>query len=267
VLRAEHHQRLAEIAGSLRGAAERVAALLRDRILVTDELLGGARAIDAGPLASLALARDGALVLRDGRGAELERFPAAATFEKIALRREPWSHEPFAFVAARGWDGVDAAPGGGAFFVGPLARLAGGEPLETPLAEAERQRLVAALGAPPRVDVAAAGWALAVELLGAAEALVGLCDPEKLSGPAPRTIPSARGTEGYAALESPAGLVALRLRADARGLVEAVQVLDAAAANNALSGVVARRAVEAAVAERLSWDETKKRVELALLAW
>lgn len=267
-LKQEHHVRLAEIAVACRTFAERLGAYLRDRIFSRGEILGDVREIDAGPVSSLALAPDAdSVVLRDGRGAEVERFASAALFDKVGLRQESWSHEPFAFLEAKGSQGQGAAPAEGLFFVGPLARLNGGEPLATPLAESERKRLVEALGPFPRFEVVAGYWALLIELLSAAEGLVALCEVEKLTGPALRTIPKAPGREGHAAIESPQGLIYQHFRADERGVVEEVRVLDTATANNALFGIVAQRAVETSLAREQGWDETKKRMELALLAY
>jgi F420-non-reducing hydrogenase large subunit len=267
-LRPEHLARLAELATAQLRFAERLAPVFRERVLSSDEILGYARALDAGPLASLAMAAEpDTVVLRDARGGEVERFPSAAIFEKVAQPQEPWSREPFAHLAAKAWRGLEASPPDGLFLVGPLARLAGGDALAMPLAEAERKRLVGALGPFPRRDVVAGYWALLVEALAAAEGLVALSDADKLTGPALRTIPDARGREGHAALESPQGLVCQRVRADARGVVEEVQVLDTPTANNALFGIVAQRAVESALAQGQGWDVAKQRIELALLAY
>ncbi len=267
-LKQEHHLRLAEISAACLRCAERLGGFLLERVFSQGEILGDVRALDAGAVASLTLAAEpDSLVLRDGRGAEVERFAAAALFEKVGLHQERWSHEPFAFLKAKGWQSQDAAPGEGLFFVGPLARLNGGEPIATPLAEAERQRLLASLGPFPRFEVVAAYWALLIELLSAAESLVALCEVEKLTGPVLRTIPKAPGREGHAAIESPQGLIYQQFRADERGVVEDVRVLDSATANNGLFGMIAQRAVESSLAQEQSWDATKKRIELALLAY
>lgn len=266
-LRPEHAARLAEIAAACLGCAERLGDFLRPHLVADGPLLGEVRTLDPGPMASLASSGPEEVTLR-GVGGGPERFAAGAVLDRIALRREPWSHEPFAYLAARGWRGLDGgAPPEGAFLVGPLARLGGGEPLATPRAEAERQRLVAALGPPPRLEVAAAYWAMLVEVLGAAEALAAAADPERLVGAAVRAIPSGRGAEAHAALESPRGLVFQQVRADERGLVTELRVLDAATANNALHGVVALRAVERSRAQGHGWAEAKRRIELALLPY
>ena len=44
-------------------------------------------------------------------------------------------------------------------------------------------------------------------------------------------------------------------------------MLDTATANNGLFGIVAQRAVEASLAQKRPWEETKKRIELSLLAY
>ena len=266
-LKEEHHARLAEIAAACRSCAERLGEFLREQVFPQGKVLAEIRGLEAGPMASLTLAPEpDGLVLRDARGAETERFGAAALFDKVGLHQESWSYEPFAFLKAKGWQELGAAPDS-LFFVGPLARLNDGQPLATPLAEAERQRLVEALGPFPRFEVVAAYWALLVELLGSAEGLVALCEVEKLSGPVLRAIPKAVGQEGHAALESPRGLIYHHFRADERGLVVEAQVLDTATANNGLFGILAQRAVEASLARKEPWEETKKRIELSLLAY
>jgi len=266
-LKEEHPPRLAEIAAACRSCAERLAGFLREQAFPQGKILDELRGLEAGPLATLTLAPEpDGLVLRDARGGEMERFGASALFDKVGLHRETWSHEPFAFLKAKGWKDLGASTDS-LFFVGPLARLNAGQPLATPLAEAERQRLIESLGAFPRFEVVAAYWALLVELLAAAEDLVALCQVDKLTGPVLRTIPKAVGREGHAALESPRGLIYHHFRADERGLVTEVQVLDTATANNGLCGILAQRAVEASLARKQPWEETKKRIELSLLAY
>ena len=266
-LREEHHPRLAEIAVACRTCAVRLGDFLREQVFPKGKVLAEFHGLEAGPLAYLALSPEpDRLVLRDSRGAEIERFSAAAVFEKIGLHREAWSYEPFAFLKVKGWKDL-ATSAESLFLVGPLARLSGGEPRATPLAEAERGRLIEALGPSPHRGVVAAYWALLVELLEAAESLVGLCEKEKLTGPALRTISKGPGAEGHAALESPQGLIYHHFRANERGLVQEVQVLDTTTANNGLFGLLAQKAVEASLAQKQPWEETKKRIELSLLAF
>jgi len=264
-LKEDNYPRLAEIAAACRNYGLRLAEFLREEVLAEGkmaDLLGLATV----PLATLALGPEpDSLILRDVAGQETARFAAAALFEKIGLHHETWTYEPFAFLRDKGWKDLGAEPMDSLFFVGPLARLNNGAPLAAPLAEAERQRLIAALGPFPHFSVAAAYWALLVELLEAAEHLVALCEVEKLTGSALRTIPAGPGRAGHAALEAPEGLIYHHFQADERGLVREAQVLEAATENNGLFGLLTRQAVEAALARKQPWEETKERIELSLL--
>jgi F420-non-reducing hydrogenase large subunit len=265
-LKEDHYPRLAEIAAACRDYALRLGDFLREEVLAEGKLLAGVQELAVGPLASLALgADDGSLVLSDGSGKEAARFAAAALFDKVGLHRETWTYEPFAFLKDKGWQDIGAADS--FFFVGPLARLNQGAALATPLAEAERQRLIEALGPFPHFEVVAAYWALLVELLAAAEQMVDLYEVEKLTGPDLRTIPATPGPEGHAVLEAPEGLIYHRYQADERGLVRQIEVLDTATANNGLFELLTKKAVETSLAQKQPWEETKKRIELSLLAF
>ncbi|MGC8603049.1 MAG: hypothetical protein ACP5VS_05095, partial [Desulfomonilaceae bacterium] len=83
--------------------------------------------------------------------------------------------------------------------------------------------------------------------------------------PVIRNIPTEITGEGFAALESPDGLIAHRYKTDSHGIVEAMDILDSATENNALKCLIAKRIVE----ESADWNHdpklTKARIEEALL--
>jgi F420-non-reducing hydrogenase large subunit len=267
-LKEDHYPRLAEIAAACRGYALRLGEFLREQVFAANSLLAGLQEISIPPLASLASASEpNRLVLRDGGGQEAACFGTAALFDKVGLHRETWTYEPFAFLKDKGWLGLETEAADSLFFVGPLARLNNGAALATPLAEAERQRLIEALGPFPHFEVMAAYWALLVECLSAAEQMVALYEAEKLTGPILRNIPAALGLEGFAALEAPEGLIYQHFIADERGLVKEIEVLDTATGNNGLFELLTRQAVDASLAQNQSWEETKKWIELSLLAF
>lgn len=266
-LKEEHCARLTDIAATCRDYALKLSEFLREVVFGEGQLLAELQGLAVAPLASLALGPEpDSLVWRDGDGGEAASFPAAALFDKVGLHREAWTYEPFAFLKDKGWQDLTAAPDC-LFFVGPLARLEQDAPLDTPLAEAERQRLIAGLGPFPHFGVAAAYWALLLELLGAAEQMVDLYQMEKLEGPAVRTVPTALGTEGHAALEGPEGLIYHHFQADDRGLVRKIEVLDPVTENNGLFALLTQKAVEASLAQKKPWEEIKQQIELSLLAF
>ena len=112
-----------------------------------------------------------AIIVTDNSGQESDRFSPGETLQKLALQQEPWTYQPFAYLKEKGWQTIDSGQYNGCYFVGPLARLNGNQPMEKPLAEAERQRLLEALGTVPHFSVVAAFWAVLTELIEAAEIL------------------------------------------------------------------------------------------------
>jgi coenzyme F420-reducing hydrogenase alpha subunit len=117
----------------------------------------------------------------------------------------------------------------------------------------------------PRFNVSAAFWFLLVELFQAAEKFVALCDKEKLVGKSCRTLPAAMGREGFAALESPNGLIFHHYKVDEKGLLQTIDVLDPVAENNALRCILTQKAADAAIGMNLTTQEMKSTIERVLL--
>lgn len=265
-LKDPHYGRLAEIAEHCVEFTARLAKLFREKVFqgsgATDELLG----LTFPPMQSLAMGNgSGNVVVRNPEGKEIDQIPADQVFEKIALHDEGWSYEPFAFLKDKGWSTLETENSSSLYFVGPLARLNGGDELQQPLAEEARQSLIEALGPIPHFSISAAYWSLLVEAIQASEKMVELCAQDKLTGPAIRTMPSEAGEVGYAALESPQGLIAHRYRTDNRAIVEDIEVLDASAENNALFCALVRKAVGESLARNRITEEIKSGIEISLL--
>jgi coenzyme F420-reducing hydrogenase alpha subunit len=264
-LKEEHYARLAVIAGACRDFALSFSEFLASQVFLWGREEGWLAA-ELPPLPSLTLSTpEEQFVRRDGQGQEQERFAAAALWEKVGRQQEPWTYEAFAYFREQGWQHLDPSAVDHLFAVGPLPRLNSGIAASTPAAVGEVERLCSVLGPLPRRELAAAYWALLVDLLQAAELMVELYTPEKLTGPTLRHIPAGWGREAQAAVESPAGWLFIQVRVDERGLIEDLQLLDPATANNALRCLVAQQVVAAAAAANLGWQDTKKRLELSLL--
>jgi len=212
----------------------------------------------------LHLAAGDQATLTAAQGAGARQIDAAQMGTIIALQQEAWSYQPFAYLKENGWQGV--AQGQGLFFVGPLARFNAGQPAATALAEEERQRMLQCLGTPPLYKLTAAFGAMAVELIQAAEILLSLSSPEKLAGPVLRTIPKTTPSgSAWAALEAPQGLIWQHYQVDDDGIVRAVTVIDARAANNALKCMLAERVVRAALERNQDKAAIKEKAAVALL--
>ena len=270
-LKEENFERLSQIAKSCLEFSLRLGPFLGREILEKNPILSELAAFPFSPLPFLTLAETGdTLILKDGRGMESDRFPLDRIFQKIAFHQEPWSYEPFAYFKDRsgGPDlqdvGIHALSLDQCFFVGPLARL-NQDTVLTPLAEAERQRLLKDSGPLPRFDFSSALWSLFLEGLQAAEKMVDVYQKEKLLGPETRTIPTGMGRQGQAALESPKGIIYHHYTVDEKGLVEDIEVLDTATANNALRCLLAQTATQFAMARNHTREELKNDLEMMLL--
>jgi F420-non-reducing hydrogenase large subunit len=267
-LKEEQYPRLAQIAQSCCDFAPRLAESLHGSVLGPDGFLGAAGDVAVEPLSHLRAQSDDAqeLALQYGRSNQTQNFSAKELWQKVNLASEAWTYQPFSYLGEADWPGLYSSSHEGLYMVGPLARLSGDNELDTPLAEEERQNMIADLGSFPHFSVRAAYWALLVELIQAAEKMADLMTLKYLTGPAIREVPQEMGQEGIAALESPEGLICHRYQVDARGCVENAEVLDAATQNNALRCLLAKKTVSQLWERGEAWqDEAKSRLEMVLL--
>lgn len=271
-LKDDNYARLSQIATSCLEFAIRLGEILGRELLGPDASEQDLAPFSLAPLPFVTLSEgQDALVLRDGQGKERDRFPADKISEKIALHREPWSYEPFSCIkeASGNQDlkdrlGIDAFSSQQCFFVGPLARLNQDTPL-TPLAEAEKQRLLSTRGPLPFFDIPSAFWSLYLELLQAAETMPDLYKKEKMVGPVRRTIPTLIGREGRAVLESPKGVIYHHYTVDEKGLVTDISVLDTTTENNAWRALWAQKTIETAMSLNYARQDIKYLLEMVLL--
>ncbi len=262
-LKEGHYQRLTDISDALLPFACELADLVRDEFLRDGGILSQWKHVDLPALAGLRLAEDGKIALTTVDGSGSQQFNAEQLGDIIALRQEEWTFQPFAYFKEKDWQGVEQSEG--VFFVGPLARFNAGQEAATPLAEEERGRMITSVGSPPVYTVAAAYCALAVELIQSAETLKRLCHPEKLAGPALRTIPVTKADSTWAALETPQGLSWHRYQVDAEGIVQAATIIDAPAANNVFKCRLAGQLVRAAMEQKEKPDAIREKAAVAML--
>jgi F420-non-reducing hydrogenase large subunit len=268
-LKEENYARLSRISESCLAFSRRLADFLEPAILGEGEGLLEGGPFSPDPLSLKTFSKTGQdLVLRDGQGQELDRFPPDRILEKIGLHQEPWSYEPFAYLTGSSGGpelkdriGVSAFSRGQCFLVGPLARLIRDAAIPSPAGEAHL-RPWKTPESRPSFDLSAAYGSLVVELLQAAEKMAACYKQENLTGPTIRTIPTEMGREGRAVLESPKGLIYHHYRVNEKGRVTDITVLDTLTMNNTFYALLAQKAVETA----LGADKTPPEIK-ALLEW
>ncbi len=264
-LKPDHYPRLTQIAALCREFAQRWAEFFWEQVLPRLQT-AGLQEVEVQPQASLMYDSEADLLIHSN-GQSQEQWPLSAWQEKIVLHQEAWTYEPFAHLAARPWTALFDPQVDHLFIVGPLARLNSGRRQLSPAAAAVQEKLVDRLGPLPRWEVTAAYGALVVELVQAGEAMVELYHADRLSGPTLRTVPTGWGQAAQAALEGPGGLLVLSCQVDAAGLVEDIQILDPAIANNAGRCLLTQQVIAQDLARGRSWATMKHRLELSLLPW
>lgn len=266
-LKEPYYERLVKIAERCLTFAVKLAPVFGEKMLGNGRRDEGFLGISVKPTLNLSLTKDcSQVVVRDTEGKEVARFDPQSVFEKVGLRREPWTYEPFAYLADRGWKTHDPESSDSLYFVGPMSRLNSGEELGSERAEEARGQLAADDASDdPQFTVNAAFRSLIIEVTAAAEKMVELYTQDNFVGASFRTVPSGMGEVGVAAMESPSGFIAHRYEVDEQGMVRKIEVLDTAAENNALRCLIARKAVEESAARNLSHKQTKSMIETSLL--
>jgi coenzyme F420-reducing hydrogenase alpha subunit len=266
-LKPGHYERLTDISDSLLPFACELADLLRCQLLSDGGIFSQLNHIDIPALAALHGVSEEKVELAPADGSDPQAFNAGQLGDIIALQQETWTFEPFAYVKDKGWQGVEQSEG--LFYVGPLARFNAGRKAAAPMAEEQRGRMMELVGTPPVFTVAAAFCAMAVELIEAAETLKRLSTPEKLAGPALRTIPDTKADtktdSTWASLETPQGVSWHHYRVDKNGIVQTATIIDAHTANNAFKCQLADQLVRQALKRKEKPDTIKEKAAVALL--
>jgi F420-non-reducing hydrogenase large subunit len=273
-LKNNSYERLEEIAGILVQFVGDLADFFRKNFWTSPKALKDFSEIRLKPMAGISIVtrnsndsekpQEDELVVTDINGKEATRISVEKTLDSIELVTESWSYMPFSFFRDKGWQGIQSETDS-LFFTGPLARLNSKKAMDTEKAEEERCNMVASIGPFPHFSVRAAFWALIVEAFQSAEKMTRLCVREKLTGPFTRQIPKTIGTETFAALESPQGVIYHYYQVDSKGLLKNIRILDTSMENNALRCLMAQKAYEVSTADKDSWEKTKNRIEVSLL--
>ncbi len=229
-----YYERLTEIAEACDPLVREIDEFFREELLAEDGPLGHLDDAAVGrPLGATLM--DGGIILRDGAGKEMDKFPPENGPEKIEVRTEPWSRLPFALLK------------GESFLVGPLARRGDESDANGKLTAADGCR------------------ALLADLITTAEGMAELYQKKNFIGPAIRTVPETMGTTAWAALEGPAGLIVLGATVDGKGIVESIRVVDPIQINNGVRCRIAEAVVAEGLAQNRSHTDIKRRLENSLL--
>ena len=203
---------------------------------------------------------NGGLRARDPFGAVI--FDHANSEDYGSLLREqikPWSYMKFPFIASLG-------PDAGWYRVGPLARVNNCDFIDTPLAEHERNQLIAIGDGAPVQSTLATHWARLIELLHCAESIRELLDDPDLGGADLR----AEGQQqrlGIGVLEAPRGTLFHHYEIDDDGLVRKANLIVSTTNNNQAMNESIRRVATQYLDGQTLTEPLLNRIEVAIRAY
>jgi len=210
---------------------------------------------------------DGDIRVVDPNGKEFVKFKPQDYLQHIAEHVEPWSYIKFPFLKNIGWKGFVDGPDSGIYRVAPLARLNASDGMATPLAQAEYERMYAALGGKPLHNTLAYHWARLIEVMYAAERMKELAsDPEILS-PDFRNIPTKIPTEGIGIVEAPRGTLIHHYKTNEQGRITSANLIVATVNNSAAICMSIEKAAKKLIKNGNVADGILNMVEMAFRAY
>jgi len=247
--------------------SQKAVALARDYTLGQLERLRGFGSFESN---HVGLVRpDGVLDLYDGRlravdargGVLVDQVEPGDYLDVIAEEVRPWSYMKFPYLKTLG-------PADGWYRVGPLARLNVCDSIDTPLAEAARRELFAALGGRPSNVTMAYHWARMVELLHAAEVIERLLGDADLQGEDLVAPAGERRFESVAMLEAPRGTLTHHYRVDENDLVTMANLIVSTTCNNEAMNRAVRRIADDQISGRPEITEALlNQIEIGIRAY
>jgi F420-non-reducing hydrogenase large subunit len=178
-------------------------------------------------------------------GALLSRFSPRDYLEHVAEHVEPWSYMKFPFLKQVGWAGLTDGPASGVYRVGPLGMLNAAVGMQTPLAQAEYEKLYDTLGGKPVHATLAYHWARIIEMLQCAELVARYARDERLTDPHVRTVPQGTPHEGVGCVEAPRGILIHHYETDPAGMIRRTNLIVGTNHNHAPIQLSVKRAAQA----------------------
>ena len=175
---------------------------------------------------------DGQIRVVNPNGIEHAKFPVQRYREFVAEHVEPWSYVKFCFLKPLGWHGFAEGPESSIYAVAPLARLNASDGMATPQAQRAYEEFFATLGGKPVHHTLANHWARVVEMIYAAERIVGLLHDPEITSPNVRTLPTQQPSLGIGVVEAPRGTLFHHYETDDNGLITKANLI-VATQNNA----------------------------------
>ena len=210
---------------------------------------------------------DGRVRVVSPTGDEIACFAAADYLDHIAEKVVPWSYLKIPYLKQIGYRGLVDGPGSGVFRVNALARLNVASSMATPKAQAAYERMYQHFGAKPVHHTLAYHWARLIECLYVCEEALRLSQQPEVTDRHIRNVPTAKPSEGVGVVEAARGTLYHHYQTDARGIVQAVNLIVATAQNNAAMNMSVKKVAQKLIKNGEASEELLDRVEMAFRAY
>lgn len=211
---------------------------------------------------------DGVVRVVDPDGVELCRYRPDEYLGHIAEHVEPWTYLKFPFLKNIGWSGFSDGPDSGVLRSGPLGMLNAAEGMQTPLAQAEYEKMCDTLGGKPVHATLAYHWARIIEMLQCAELALAHAMDEGLTDPNVRTVPTGTPSEGVGTVEAPRGMLTHHYVTDENGIVRRANLIVGTTYNYAAIQLSVKKVAEALINEgNVDNEPALNTIEMALRAY
>jgi F420-non-reducing hydrogenase large subunit len=176
---------------------------------------------------------DGYTRIVDPEGSEFAKYEGANYLDYLAERVEPWTYLKVTYLKGVGWKGWVTGKDSGIYRGGPLGRLNASEGMQTPVAQAEFEKMYETLGGKPVHASLAYHWARIIEGAQGAELWLEYMQDDDILDEHIRNIPTETPSRGVGTIEAARGHLIHDYHTDENGIVTEMNLIVATTHNYA----------------------------------
>ncbi len=210
---------------------------------------------------------DGTTRVVDPEGKEFAKFHPSKYLDHIAERVEPWTYLKQTYLKNVGWKGWVTGKDSGIYRGGPLGRLNACDGMQTPVAQAEYEKMYSTLGGKPVHATLAYHWARIIEGAQGAELWVKFLEDDSITDPKVRNLATATPSEGVGVIEAARGHLIHHYVTDPNGIVTDMNLIVATTHNYAGINLSVRQAAKGLISKGQVDEGKLNMVEMAFRAY
>jgi len=190
---------------------------------------------------------DGMTRIVDPEGNEFAKYEGTDYLDYIEEHVEPWTYLKVTYLKGVGWKGWVTGKDSGIYRGGPLGRLNASEGMQTPVAQAEFEKMYATLGGKPVHASLAYHWARIIEGAQGAELWLDYMNDDDILDEHIRNIPTETPSRGVGTIEAARGHLIHDYDTDENGIVTAMNLIVATTHNYAGINLAVRNAARGVI--------------------